>query len=63
MGGMGDSGLGRRHGADGLLKYTAAQIVAHQRLHGFTPPGGIEHAQWARTLTRALKTLRALGLR
>ncbi|WP_434088837.1 aldehyde dehydrogenase family protein [Amycolatopsis japonica] len=63
MGGMGDSGLGRRHGADGLLKYTEAQTVAHQRLQGFTPPRGIEHERWTRILTRAFKTLRALGIR
>ncbi|MFE4862359.1 succinic semialdehyde dehydrogenase [Streptomyces sp. NPDC056670] len=63
MGGMGDSGLGRRHGADGLLKYTEAQTVAHQRLQGFTPPSRVEHEQWARILTRAFKTLRALGVR
>lgn len=63
MGGMGDSGLGRRHGADGLLKYTEAQTVAHQRLQGFNPPRGIEHEQWARLLTRAFKMLRALGVR
>ncbi|TDC69323.1 hypothetical protein, partial [Streptomyces hainanensis] len=32
MGGMGDSGLGRRHGAEGILKYTESQSVAEQRL-------------------------------
>ncbi|MFB7874315.1 succinic semialdehyde dehydrogenase [Nocardia sp. NPDC056064] len=63
MGGMGDSGLGRRHGADGLLKYTEAQTVAHQRLQGFTPPKGIDHQQWSRILTGALKTLKAVGAR
>lgn len=63
MRGMGDSGLGRRLGADGLLKYTEAQTVAHQRLQGFTPPRVVEHEQWARGLTRAFKTLRALGVR
>ncbi|MEV0360818.1 succinic semialdehyde dehydrogenase [Nocardia sp. NPDC050697] len=63
MGGMGDSGLGRRHGADGLLEYTEAQTIAHQRLRGFTPPRGVEHEQWARILTRAFRTLRALGVR
>jgi succinate-semialdehyde dehydrogenase/glutarate-semialdehyde dehydrogenase len=63
MGGMGDSGLGRRHGADGLLKYTEAQTVAHQRLQGFTPPRRVEHEQWARIMTRVFKTLRALGVR
>ncbi|WP_435828415.1 aldehyde dehydrogenase family protein [Nocardia testacea] len=63
MGGMGDSGLGRRHGADGLLEYTEVQTIAHQRLQGFTPPRGVEYEQWARILTRAFKTLRALGVR
>ncbi|MGW4633859.1 succinic semialdehyde dehydrogenase [Nocardia sp. NPDC004415] len=63
MGGMGDSGLGRRHGADGLLKYTEAQTVAHQRLQGFSPPKGIDHQRWSRILTGALKTLKAVGAR
>jgi succinate-semialdehyde dehydrogenase / glutarate-semialdehyde dehydrogenase len=63
MGGMGDSGLGRRHGSEGLLKYTEAQTVAHQRLQGFTPPSAINHDQWSRILTFALKTLRRAGVR
>ncbi|MFD8120112.1 aldehyde dehydrogenase family protein [Streptomyces albidoflavus] len=63
MGGMGDSGLGRRHGADGILKYTEAQTVAHQRIQGFTPPAGIHPEKWAALLTRSLKLLKAAGLR
>ena len=31
MGGMGDSGVGRRHGPDGLLRYTESQTVAAQK--------------------------------
>lgn len=31
MGGMGDSGVGRRHGPDGILRYTEAQTVASQK--------------------------------
>jgi acyl-CoA reductase-like NAD-dependent aldehyde dehydrogenase len=31
MGGMGDSGVGRRHGPDGMLRYTEAQTVAAQK--------------------------------
>ena len=38
MGGMKDSGLGRRHGREGILKYTESQTVAVQRLVGFAPP-------------------------
>ncbi|RZE84377.1 succinic semialdehyde dehydrogenase [Streptomyces albidoflavus] len=63
MGGMGDSGLGRRHGADGILKYTEAQTVAHQRIQGFTPPVGLHPEKWATLLTRSLKLLKAAGLR
>ncbi|MEU2930560.1 succinic semialdehyde dehydrogenase [Streptomyces sp. NPDC007251] len=63
MGGMGDSGLGRRHGADGILKYTEAQTVAHQRIQGFTPPSGISPETWATLLTSALKVLKVAGVR
>ncbi|WNI20937.1 succinic semialdehyde dehydrogenase [Streptomyces sp. ITFR-16] len=58
MGGMGDSGLGRRHGADGILKYTEPQTVAHQRLQGFTPPARVSPETWAALLTASLKVLR-----
>lgn len=63
MGGMGDSGLGRRHGADGILKYTEAQTVAHQRLQGFHPPSRISPERWATLLTGALKVMKAVGVR
>ncbi|MFC8898320.1 succinic semialdehyde dehydrogenase [Streptomyces cinereoruber] len=63
MGGMGDSGLGRRHGADGILKYTEAQTVAHQRLQGFYPPAGISPETWTVLLTNALKVMKAAGFR
>ena len=32
MGGVGESGLGRRHGSEGLLKYTEAKTLARQRV-------------------------------
>lgn len=35
MGGMGISGVGRRHGEEGLLKYTESQTIASQRILGF----------------------------
>lgn len=63
MGGMGDSGLGRRHGADGILKYTEAQNVAHQRVQGFYPPARISPETWATLLTGALKLMKATGMR
>ncbi|MBK3545071.1 succinic semialdehyde dehydrogenase [Streptomyces sp. MBT60] len=63
MGGMGDSGLGRRHGADGILKYTEPQTIAHQRLQGFYPPSRISPETWADLLTGALKVMKAIGMR
>jgi succinate-semialdehyde dehydrogenase/glutarate-semialdehyde dehydrogenase len=63
MGGVGESGLGRRHGAEGLLKYTEAQTVARQRLMNLAPPGKVSHATFAKTMTRSLALLRRIGWR
>jgi succinate-semialdehyde dehydrogenase / glutarate-semialdehyde dehydrogenase len=63
MGGMGDSGLGRRHGAEGLLKYTEAQTVAHQRLLGLAPPRGVPYGPWAKAVTALLKLMKRSGLK
>lgn len=38
MGGTRDSGLGRRHGPDGLLKYTEPQAIATTKLGVLGPP-------------------------
>jgi succinate-semialdehyde dehydrogenase/glutarate-semialdehyde dehydrogenase len=58
MGGMKASGLGRRHGAEGIRKYTEAQTVAVQRLMPIAPPPGVPHALWAKGMTVALRLLR-----
>lgn len=63
MGGVGDSGLGRRHGSDGILKYTEAQTIAQQRLHNLGLPTGSPAQPWTRTVTRGLKLLRAFTAR
>ncbi|MBA0054153.1 succinate-semialdehyde dehydrogenase (NADP(+)) [Streptomyces sp. AJS327] len=63
MGGMGDSGLGRRHGSEGILKYTEAQTVAHQRLLPMAPSFGMDDAQYAAFMSRSLKALKALRFR
>ncbi|MBB4134746.1 acyl-CoA reductase-like NAD-dependent aldehyde dehydrogenase [Gordonia humi] len=63
MGGMGDSGLGRRHGAGGLLKYTDAQNVAQQRLRSLQPPADTSAERWAAILIRSLNAFKTLGLR
>lgn len=54
MGGMRSSGVGRRHGRDGIIKYTEAQTVAVQRLAGIAPLGRQSNHAYARMLNRAL---------
>jgi succinate-semialdehyde dehydrogenase/glutarate-semialdehyde dehydrogenase len=63
MGGVKDSGLGRRHGRDGILKYTEPQTVAVQRLAGFAPPPSVSWDQWAKGFTVSLRALKALRRR
>ncbi|GGX67964.1 succinic semialdehyde dehydrogenase [Streptomyces minutiscleroticus] len=63
MGGMKDSGLGRRHGSEGLLKYTEAQTVAHQRLLPMAPSLGMDDERYAAFMSRSLKAMKALRLR
>ncbi|MER5870997.1 succinic semialdehyde dehydrogenase [Streptomyces sp. NPDC002044] len=63
MGGMKDSGLGRRHGSEGILKYTEAQTVAHQRLLPMAPSLGMDDEKYAAFMTRSLQVMKALRLR
>ncbi|MFF5725570.1 succinic semialdehyde dehydrogenase [[Kitasatospora] papulosa] len=63
MGGMKDSGLGRRHGSEGILKYTEAQTVAQQRLMPLAPAFGMDDEKYAAFMTRGLKAMKAFRLR
>ncbi|KUH37961.1 MULTISPECIES: succinic semialdehyde dehydrogenase [Streptomyces] len=63
MGGMKDSGLGRRHGSEGILKYTEAQTVAHQRLMPLAPSFGMDDEKYAAFMSRSLRLMKALRLR
>ncbi|KUJ67033.1 succinate-semialdehyde dehydrogenase [Streptomyces albus subsp. albus] len=63
MGGMGDSGLGRRHGSEGILKFTESQTVAHQRLVPMAPAFGLDDEKYAALLTRGLRVMKTLRLR
>lgn len=61
MGGMKASGLGRRHGDVGILKYTEAQTVAVQNIgSAFAPIGGMGYDTYKRTLAVALKVLKRM---
>ena len=60
MGGMKHSGLGRRHGAHGIQKYTEEQTVAVQRLLPIAPSSPLGYPAWRRLMTLALHVLRRL---
>ncbi|MCI5825250.1 MAG: succinic semialdehyde dehydrogenase [Arcanobacterium sp.] len=62
-GGMGISGIGRRHGVEGIVKYTEPQAVATQRLMHIGAPGklgplNITEEKWERLLSRYLKVFK-----
>lgn len=57
MGGMGISGVGRRHGAEGLLKYTEVQTISTSRVMVLDPPFGIPNALWRKTLFPLVRTM------
>ncbi|MEV5608257.1 succinic semialdehyde dehydrogenase [Streptomyces sp. NPDC052225] len=63
MGGMKDSGLGRRHGSEGILKYTEAQTVAHQRVMPMAPSFGMDDEKYAQFMTRSLAVMKRLRLK
>jgi len=63
MGGMGDSGLGRRHGAEGILRYTEAQTIAVQRLLPIGPSMGMDDEKFAALFTTGLKVMKAFRLK
>jgi succinate-semialdehyde dehydrogenase/glutarate-semialdehyde dehydrogenase len=58
VGGRRDSGLGYRHGVDGLLAVTESQVIASQHLMGFAPPAGLDDARWARILGAGVGLMR-----
>jgi succinate-semialdehyde dehydrogenase/glutarate-semialdehyde dehydrogenase len=63
MGGMKDSGLGRRHGSEGILKYTEAQTIAQQRLLPMAPSFGMTDEKYAAFMSTSLKAMKAFRLR
>lgn len=60
MGGMGESGVGRRHGREGIHKYTEAQTVAEQRVIPVGPSPLLSGERYARLMSRAVGLMRRL---
>ncbi|TDQ51407.1 succinic semialdehyde dehydrogenase [Actinorugispora endophytica] len=63
QGGMKRSGLGRRHGAEGLLCYTEPQTVASQHFVGLGGPPGMGAETLSRVLTESARLMKRLRLR
>ena len=57
VGGMKQSGFGRRHGAEGILKYTEAQTVTVQRWIPLAPPRFMKEATYSRWAARIVNFL------
>ncbi len=62
MGGMKASGVGRRHGREGILKYTETQNVTVQSLVGIGELPGLGGERYARVLSGALRAMKAVRL-
>ncbi len=61
MGGMRQSGMGRRQGAEGIHRYTESQTVATQRLIRFAPMLGMSDETYGRIMTAQLRLMKKLG--
>jgi succinate-semialdehyde dehydrogenase/glutarate-semialdehyde dehydrogenase len=55
MGGMKESGIGRRHGPEGILKYTDQQTVAVSRIGPIAPPSWLPGKWYAKALSGVVK--------
>jgi succinate-semialdehyde dehydrogenase/glutarate-semialdehyde dehydrogenase len=61
MGGMRQSGMGRRQGSEGIHRYTESQSVATQRGVRLAPMLGMSDELFAKVMTAQLKMLKKLG--
>ncbi|MET3143314.1 UNVERIFIED_ORG: succinate-semialdehyde dehydrogenase/glutarate-semialdehyde dehydrogenase [Arthrobacter sp. UYEF2] len=61
MGGMKASGVGRRHGSEGILRFTESQTVTAQHLLPFGPAFGMSDGDHSRMLTSLLRALKTAG--
>ncbi len=61
MGGMKNSGLGRRQGRDGLRRFVEVQSVATQSLLPIAPSHGMSSETFATAMSGAMRLLRRLG--
>jgi len=63
MGGMGESGLGRRHGVEGLMRFTEPQTIAIHGRYLVGPKFGLSEKRWNDLLEIFLRTVKRLRIR
>lgn len=63
MGGMGTSGIGRRHGIEGLIRFTQPQTIATAHIATMSPKLGRSDEQWSGILVKLLQIMKLLRLR
>jgi succinate-semialdehyde dehydrogenase / glutarate-semialdehyde dehydrogenase len=61
MGGMRESGMGRRQGSEGIHRYTESQAVATQRGIRLSPMLGMSDETYAKVMTAQLRLMKKLG--
>ncbi len=61
MGGMRESGTGRRQGAEGIRRFTETQAVATQRLIRFGPHYGMSDETYAKVMNLNLRLMKKVG--
>ena len=61
MGGMRESGMGRRQGTEGIRRYTESQSVAVQKLMRIAPQFGMKDETYAKVMTVNLRLMKKLG--
>ena len=63
MGGFKESGVGRRHGREGIVKYTNTQTVARQKGMNIATPRGMSAEKFSRVMTKGLALMKYLPFR
>lgn len=63
MGGFKESGVGRRHGRDGIVKYTNVQTLARQKLINIATPRGMSQEKFSKVMTKGLSAMKYLPFR
>ncbi|MEU5883676.1 succinic semialdehyde dehydrogenase [Spirillospora sp. NPDC047279] len=63
MGGFKQSGVGRRHGSEGILKFTEVQTIASQHFMDLEPPGKVSFDTFANFMATGVKLMKRFRIK